>query len=1012
MSLKVSPFFLLFFFLYIPVAKAARSHDYFQQKANHVIHVRLDDDKHMLHAHITTQYFNNSPDTLHEIYLHLWPNAYSGPKTAFARQRLLHRKTDFHFARDKELGFIDSLNFHVNGRPTTWGLDNMHPDIGIVYLDEPLLPGQTLAISTPFRVKFPSARFSRLGHHGQAYYATQWYPKPAVYDKNGWNAMPYLDQGEFYSNFGDVDVFLTLPKNYVVASSGLVLSQEENDWLDELAMETFIKMGRRQLTDRLEFPPSSDEWKTIHLRQESVHDFAWFADKRYYVLRAKMTLNESGRQVLLSTYFNTLAQQWVKTLDYTAGIIEYMSAELLEYPWGVMSVAQGINSAGAGMEYPALTIIGKTDTDRDLERIIVHEAIHNWFYGIIANNERKYPWLDEGLTTFYEISYLEKKYPGRKFLGDFSGTFLARYFDLAQFDYAEYLNLWYLFKARRNIDQPINLPSEEFTMFNYFAMPYFKAALSFMHLEGYLGREKFSRAMKQFANDWAFAHPDPLDFRRALTEVTDKDLAWFFDDLIATTSKIDYSIKKVEPSGSHNFLVKISNKGQIAAPFSLSGIKGGKLVETNWYEGFEQCQSVIFPKGNYDLIQIDKEKLMPTINRRNHNFWHEKTFPRLNPLEFQLLGSVENPEKMQVFFMPVMGWNQNDGVMGGISFYNSVFPARSTELFIMPMYGTANDRLAGSAWLNKWFFPERGVFQNFKLGLNAKRFGHTPGLNGWSYNRFEAGLKGELMKPAAISTTERHFFVRSMLVNRNIPEVISGVVQARQVNYVINEAGFEYQQNRIINPWRAGVRLEQGVRFLKLSGESRLFIHYRSIQRGVNFRVFAGSFLVKPVGNSQVDYRFRLGAHRGIHDYAFSSTFLGRSASAGTFWGNQIVEADGGFKFPTSVGQTWDWLAAINIQADFPVLPVKAFLDAGTYAGAANAFEGSRAFSWAFGLQLLPVKGILEINFPLAVSKDIEQVAGFTFNNYWEKITFSLYLDQANPFRFLRNLRFRTPHLL
>jgi hypothetical protein len=121
-----------------------------------------------------------------------------------------------------------------------------------------------------------------------------------------------------------------------------------------------------------------------------------------------------------------------------------------------------------------------------------------------------------------------------------------------------------------------------------------------------------------------------------------------------------------------------------------------------------------------------------------------------------------------------------------------------------------------------------------------------------------------------------------------------------------------------------------------------------------------------------------------------------------------MVEADGGFKFPTSVGQTWDRLLAVNIKADFPILPMKAYLDAGTYAGAATAFEGSQKFSWVLGIQVTPIEGLLEVNFPLAVSSDIKQVAGFAFDNYLQQISFSLYLDRANPFRFLRDLRFRS----
>ncbi len=897
----------------------------------------------------------------------------------------------------------------VDNLPVVWRLDPENPDIGVIDLNIPLLPGQNLELSTPFRLKFPDARFSRLGHHGQAYYATQWYPKPAVYDKNGWNPMPYLNYGEFFSDFGSVDVFLTIPKNYVVASSGLIMNDVENQWLDTLSVKTFEKAILQQLPDRIEFPPSASETKTIHLHQNNVHDFAWFADKRYYVLRARIRMKESGREVLINSFFNSQANRWLKSIDYTAGAIYFMSDQLFEYPWDKMSVAQGVNSAGAGMEYPALTIIGATSTAHDLERIIVHETFHNWFYGIVATNERRHPWLDEGLTTFFETSYMAAKYPDQRFLESFAETSFARFFDVSRIDYIDYLNFWYLFKARKNLDQPINLQSKYFTKDNYFAMPYFKAALSFLHLEGYLGREVFNRAIRQFAKKWAFAHPDPEYFRRVFNESTGKELGWFFNELIATNRKIDYAIIDAKPNDLEIFEIRIANKGQIAAPFSLSGLKKGKVLQTIWYDGFEGSKAVSFPGGNYDLLQIDHARIMPTINRRNDNFWPERKFPKFEPVRLQFLGSVENAEKTQVFFAPVVGYNQNNGLMAGVALFNSVFPARSFEVFLMPLYSPFTNRFSGSAWFYKSLFLTKGAFQHLKFGVNFKRYGHTPGNNAWNYCRYEASLQARLRKPYANSTIDRHFFFRSILVDRNISQVLSGEVQTRRLNYLVNEAGFQYQQNRVLNPWGAGIKLEQGQEYLKVSGLGRWFFYYNSVPKGVSVRVFAGSFLQKALTSSIIDYRFRLGAQRGIHDYTFSNTYLGRSARVGTLWGNQVFETDGGLKFPTSVGQTWDWLAAINIKADLPMLPLKVYFDAGTYAGAANAFEGSKAFSWVIGLQLSPLKDIFEINFPLAVSTDISQVAAFALDNYWQRITFSVYLDQLNPMRYLREMRFRKP---
>ncbi|MEE4177827.1 MAG: hypothetical protein V2I46_09975, partial [Bacteroides sp.] len=232
-----------------------------------------------------------------------------------------------------------------------------------------------------------------------------------------------------------------------------------------------------------------------------------------------------------------------------------------------------------------------------------------------------------------------------------------------------------------------------------------------------------------------------------------------------------------------------------------------------------------------------------------------------------------------------------------------------------------------------------------------------------------------------------------------------GEPQAEAKTYLLHEAGFTWEQNRVLNPYSFGLNLEQGEGFSKLSGQVKYFRHYEALPKGISFRFFAGTFLNSPSDNSQVDYRFRLGGYRGIQDYGFGTTFLGRTEPAGTFLGNQITEQDGGFKYPTSVGQTWDWLMAVNLKADFPSLPMKAYFDAGTYAGASSAFNGSRSLSWVLGVQFVPIKNFLEINFPITTSSDLKQVADFAFDNYFQRVTFSLHLDKANPFRYLRDLQ-------
>ena len=207
---------------------------YFQQEVNHRINVRLNDKSHTLSAFEEIEYINNSPYSLDTIYFHLWPNAYESSFSALGRQKLADGDIDFHFSNAESKGYIDSLDFHVDGVKAQFEYHKSHLDIGYLILNTPVLAGGKVMITTPFRVKIPDAAFSRLGHVGESYMITQWFPKPAVYDRKGWHPMPYLNQGEFYSEFGTYDVSISVPKNYVVGATGDLQNQGELDFLNQL----------------------------------------------------------------------------------------------------------------------------------------------------------------------------------------------------------------------------------------------------------------------------------------------------------------------------------------------------------------------------------------------------------------------------------------------------------------------------------------------------------------------------------------------------------------------------------------------------------------------------------------------------------------------------------------------------------------------------------------------------------------------------------------------------------
>ena len=366
------PIFLL------PIQKAS-SQPYFQQEVRYAIQVKLNDVSHELNAFESVEYFNHSPDTLRFLIFHVWPNAYSNNNTPLAKQ-LTEMKGRSELFHDENLkGYIDSLDFKVNDERVRWQLKPEQPDVCTLILNEPLLPGDSISVTTPFHVKLPKGVTSRLGHLGESYQISQWYPKPAVYDRNGWHPMSFLDQGEFYSEFGSYDVSITLPSNYIVGATGNLQNESEKVWMDGLAADTSWKATMN--TARYRFPTSSKQSKTLRFTENRIHDFAWFADKRFHVMKDSVKLPESGKIVTTWVLFtNKQIKLWKDAIPYVNRAVSSFSKWLGEYPYSSYTAVQSTLNAGIGMEYPGITVIGWVEDGFALDKVIAHELTHSWFF--------------------------------------------------------------------------------------------------------------------------------------------------------------------------------------------------------------------------------------------------------------------------------------------------------------------------------------------------------------------------------------------------------------------------------------------------------------------------------------------------------------------------------------------------------------------------------------------------------------------------------------------------------
>ncbi len=974
--------FLVVLFCFIGISSHLIAQNVWQQEVNYEINVSLNDVDHVLSAFESIKYSNNSPDELTRIYIHLWPNAYRDRTSALAKQLYETGNKELFFGPQKNRGGIDSLDFKVDGEKVMWEFDADHSDVCYLILAKPLKPNQQITISTPFRVKIPSGSISRLGHIEQSYQITQWYPKPAVYDSNGWNFMPYLNQGEFYSEFGSFDVSITVPKNYVLGATGDLVTQSEKDFLDSLAVATLkniplLLQTKQGISGSTIFPDSDVEKKTLRYRQDMVHDFAWFADKRFAVLKGEVELPASKRKVTSWAMFvphNTL--YWQNAIEYINDGTYYYSLWNGDYPYNNVTAIDGTISAGGGMEYPTITVIGNARSKEELEVVIVHEVGHNWFYGILGSNERLHGWMDEGLNTLNEVRYIQTKYPNNKRLSD---MVLNGKFHFNDLNYHDQGDLSYRTLASLALDQPIETPSEEFSSINYGLIMYQKTGLVFYYLKDYLGDASFDQAMHLYFDTWKFRHPQPKDLQTIFEINTKKDLSWFFNDLIQTTRHIDYKIVSARPS-KVGTLVKVKNVGQVNGPIELNVFKDTLLIETVWLEPGQEEVNIKSNPSEFTFIAIDASKDIPEVNRSNNTYFSNRLlFKKREPIKFEFATGDNESAKNSIFWLPAAGWNVNDGVMLGLAFHNLGVPLKPTQYFIAPMYAFNGRKMTGIAEISHAIFP-RNFINVAKIGLSVKSFSTSSSkLDNTPPGEYFVGLNPyltlDLAKNAAKSVG-RALTVKGLLRQyREFLNPQNNFGAFIEYNYQKNKSDYRYLNESRLE-FVSNTNQEDNV--LRLSMASNFEFKYlrNKMNRWVKIRTYAGYNISQKslTWSNQEKYFMALSGASGIQDNflenyyfdRFSNTSIQRDENMGGFRSNALIYSK-------------SWMVAVNTTFQLPIKPncFVGFVDVG--AVPLNLYVNT-----GVGIKLGNVVGLY---FPLWRSANM---GANLFDNYTNEIRLTL----------------------
>ncbi|TRO67396.1 M1 family metallopeptidase [Christiangramia sabulilitoris] len=608
--------------------QAQNNTSYWQQHVDYAMEVDMNVENFKYTGTQELVYTNNSPDTLNRVFYHLFFNAFQPDSEMNARlesvpdpdgrmtmnkgtkenPEIVSRITGLSPAQQ---GYLKVNSLTQNGENLTYEVAGTVLE---VELAQPILPGEKTTFNMTFEGQVPEQirRSGRNNTEGVALSMSQWYPKLAEYDFQGWHADPYIAR-EFHGVWGDFDVKLTIDKDYTVASTGYLQNPQE------------IGHGYQKEGTRVKIKGDKLTW---HFVAPQVHDFTWAADPEY--IHDKLTAEDGTVLHFFYKDNKDIKENWKNLQPKTAELLAYFNEHIGPYPWDQYSVVQG---GDGGMEYAMLTLITGERSFGSLVGVTAHEMAHAWFQHLLATNESIHEWMDEGFTS-YISSEAENIVLGTNAENPHKGSYRG-----------------YNYLAGSGKEQPQTTHADRYAMNAlYGASAYSKGAVFLAQLGYIIGEENLAKTLKRYYDEWKFKHPTPNDFIRIAEKVSGAELDWYLQDWTQTTNTIDYAIDSVEGE-EETTQVGLQRKALMPMPLDINvTYKDGtsetfyiplqmmrwekpakegsnRTVVKDWAWGFPEYELEIpVAKSKIESIEIDASQLMADIDRSN-NKWRGSENP-------------------------------------------------------------------------------------------------------------------------------------------------------------------------------------------------------------------------------------------------------------------------------------------------------------------------------------------------------------------------------------------------
>lgn len=573
---------------------------YWQQNADYTMDIDMDVKSFQYKGKQKLVYTNNSPDEITHVYYHLYFNAFQPGSQMDIRSRNIKDpdgrvKDRISKLTPEEIGFIKVNSLKQDGKKLSYEIVGT---ILEVKLNKPIQPGKKSTFDMNFDAQVPKQirRSGRNNKEGVALSMTQWYPKMAEYDFEGWHTPPYIGR-EFHGVWGNFDVTLHIDKSYVVGGTGYVQNPQEVGHGYEDASKKLKKQRGKKLT-----------W---HFKAPNVHDFTWAADPEYAHDTFKMDNGIDLHFFYKKNMEEKYLKSWKDLQPKTAELMKFFSERVGQYPYKQYSVIQG---GDGGMEYAMCTLITGQRSFGSLFGVTNHELAHTWFQFLLASNESKHPWMDEGFTSYIsakagnEILNRGRKNPHRGSYGGYNAV------------------------VSRGFEESLSTHADRFDLNGAYGIAsYSKGAVFLSQLEYVIGPENVKKGLKKYFDDFSFKHPTPNDIKRSMEKVSGLHLDWYLNEWTQTTHTIDYGVKSIDDK-----TVTLERVGKMPMPMDvevtyadgtkemfnipLRMMRGNKPTKGKILEDWTWAHPTYTFKTPKAIrsVEIDPSKLMADVNQENN----------------------------------------------------------------------------------------------------------------------------------------------------------------------------------------------------------------------------------------------------------------------------------------------------------------------------------------------------------------------------------------------------------